>query len=113
MGLLKGVGRKLGGLLRSDGFTDSLSQAQAFLEGDYGRGMSLAGRAVDRRRALRERRRAQEAAELEARSSIHEAANSGAMVADDPYVSEGMIRDDPVTGRRMIRRNGEWVPFGP
>jgi hypothetical protein len=93
MGLLKSAGRELKGLLRGGGLVDSLSQAQAFLDGDYGRGMSLAGRAADRRRALRERRRAQMP-----RASL-----------DRPY--EGMVVDDPELGR-MVLSNGEWMPWG-
>lgn len=44
MGLLKGAGRRLKGLFGDGGLVDTLAEAQAWLEGDYERGMALAGR---------------------------------------------------------------------
>lgn len=51
MGLLKGAGRELRGLFAPGGLLDNLGAAQAWLEGDYERGMALAGR--NRRNRLR------------------------------------------------------------
>ena len=63
MGLLKGLGRDLKGLLRSGELADTFAEAQAWLEGDYGRAMTLTERELARRRARREaRRRAEEEA---------------------------------------------------
>ena len=41
MGLLKGVGRRLNGLFADGGLVDALAEAQAWLDGDYERGMHL------------------------------------------------------------------------
>jgi hypothetical protein len=50
MGLLSGLGPKLQGLFANPGFGDSLTQAQAFLNGDYGTGMAAAARRFRRGR---------------------------------------------------------------
>ncbi|HEY5720991.1 MAG TPA: hypothetical protein VIT45_01585 [Allosphingosinicella sp.] len=63
MGLLKGAGRELKGLLRSGELADTFAEAQAWLDGDYGNAMKLTERDLARRRARREaRRRAEEEA---------------------------------------------------
>ncbi len=63
MGLLKGLGRDLKGLLRSGALVDTFAEAQAWLDGDYGSAMKLTERDLARRRARREaRRRAEEEA---------------------------------------------------
>lgn len=51
MGLLSGVGPALKGLFANPDFGDSLSQAHAFLEGDYGTGMGVAARRFRRHKA--------------------------------------------------------------
>lgn len=62
MGLLKGFGRDLKGLLKSGELGDTFAEAQAWLDGDYGDAMKLGERDLARRRARREaRRRAEEA----------------------------------------------------
>ena len=63
MGLLKGVGRELKGLLKSGELAETFAEAQAWLEGDYGNAMRITERDLARRRARREaRRRAEEQA---------------------------------------------------
>jgi hypothetical protein len=44
MGLLKGLGSSLKGLLADGGLPDTLAEAQAYLDGDYGRAIDLAQR---------------------------------------------------------------------
>ncbi|MDB5691506.1 MAG: hypothetical protein JWO81_569 [Alphaproteobacteria bacterium] len=50
MGLLSGVGQKLNGLFGNADFGDGLAQAQAYLDGDYGRGIDFAAKRFRRRR---------------------------------------------------------------
>ena len=82
MGLLKGVGRELKGLLRSGELADTFAEAQAYLAGDYGSAIKLAERDLARRRARREARRRAEEESRRARMFGHEAAH-GTTVLDD------------------------------
>jgi hypothetical protein len=79
MGLLKGVGRDLKGLLRSGELVDTLAEAQAYLEGDYGEAMKLTERDLARRRARRDARRRAEEEARRARLSGHENAHDAAL----------------------------------
>ena len=80
MGLLKGFGRDLKGLMKSGELGDTLAEAQAWLDGDYGNAMKLTDRDLTRRRARREARRR---AEEQARRLLgHEAAHLGAAFDD-------------------------------
>ena len=58
MGLLKGAGQRLKGLFAEGGALDSLEAAQAWLDGDYRRGMALSER--NRRRKRRPARHGRE-----------------------------------------------------
>jgi hypothetical protein len=98
MGLLKGVGRELKGLLQAGGLADTVAEARAWLDGDYETAMRLSERDADRRRALRAQRRAAEEAARRARAMGHETAHITAMI------------DDPDRGR-IVLRNGEWLPW--
>ena len=51
MGLLSGVGPALKGLFATHDFGDSLSQARAVLDGDYGTGIDVAARRSRRHKA--------------------------------------------------------------
>jgi hypothetical protein len=42
MGLLKGIGSSLKGLFADGGLPDTLAEAQAYLDGDYGRAIDMA-----------------------------------------------------------------------
>ena len=95
MGLLKGAGRELRGLFAAGGLIDNLGAAQAWLDGDYGRGATLAQRIRrDRLRGLTE------------------------PVGKDPLVDgqapkdkyDGTIIEDEVTRNRMIFDRGMWRP---
>jgi len=56
MSFFDGIGSKVKGLLGDDAFMTRLRQAQAFLDGDYGRGEDLAmrGNALARRKKVGE-----------------------------------------------------------
>ena len=75
MGLLKGIGRDLKGLLRSGELADTFADARAYLDGDYGQAMELTERDLARRRARREARRRAEEEARRARLLGHEAAH--------------------------------------
>lgn len=82
MGLLKGIGRDLKGLLRSGELVDTFAEAGAYLEGDSGRAMELTERDLARRRARREARRRAEEEARRARLSGHEMAQGAALFGD-------------------------------
>ena len=88
MGLLKGAGRELRGLFAPGGLIDNLGAAQAWLDGDYQRGMTLAAR----NRRDRHRR----------------TGPNGKDPFVDPQAHEGMVIEDPLTKERMIVDRGMW-----
>ena len=104
MGLLSGVGPALKGLFGNQDFGDSLSQAHAFLDDDYGTGMNIAARRFQRRR----RGSALDAAE-KGQGSMAGAGTEDAAALAPPI---GAVVD----GHRYIGGNpqeeGSWQPLG-
>ena len=103
MGLLKGAGRRLKGLLGDGGLVDTLDEARAWLEGDYERGITL---------ALRDRRRRKPRIPAPWDEQAWLAQHKGALPAKpDPTLVDGTIIEEPLTKSRMIFAKGEWKPW--
>jgi hypothetical protein len=82
MGLLKGFGRDLKGLMKSGELADTLAEAQAWLDGDYGNAMDLTERDLARRRARREARRRAEEEARRTRMLGHETVHGSALIGN-------------------------------
>jgi len=95
MGLLKGAGRELRGLFAAGGLIDTLGAAQAWLDGDYGRGATLAQR-IRRDRLRRWDEPVGKAPLIDAHA--HETAHGG------------MFFKDPLTDEWTMLEGGGWGP---
>lgn len=99
MGLLKGFGRDLKGLMRSGELIDTFAEAQAYLAGDYGSAMQFTERDLARRRMRRDEKRRAEQRARRARALGHEAGLGAA-----PF-------EESEPGQGFVRRNGGWPPY--
>jgi hypothetical protein len=101
MGLLKGIGRGLKGLFADGDLADTLAEAHAYLDGDYGRALELARRS--QRPRLDDRDGARNGRDPLSLEPAGTGPHKGLHIPID-----GTIIEHPLTGDRLMLDQGAW-----
>jgi hypothetical protein len=104
MGLLKGANLK--GLFGAGGIADTFAEAQAYLDGDYGRAMDMAAR-------TRRDRKKGAPGQWQRKDGLtpDEAEKLKTGTPDYGFVPEGTTIEHPLTKERLIFKQGGWKPW--